>query len=71
MNDQKEVWRPVWWNRCVYGSLERIKAIAGPPSKSGKTVHIRAWYPGGMVERTVKPANIEPRSTADGRAEHG
>jgi hypothetical protein len=58
---EPEQWVPVWWNRCTYGTLERIKAIAGNPSKSGKTIHIRAHYTGGMVDRHVKPDNLEPR----------
>lgn len=71
MIESKEAWVPVWWNRCVYGKLERIKAIAGPKSKSGKTVHVRAWYPGGMVERTIKPENLEPRSASSGGTVNG
>jgi hypothetical protein len=64
---EPEQWVPVWWYRLTYGTRERVKAIAGNPSKTGKTVHIRANFKqGGMVDRHVNPKNLEPRSTDSG-----
>ena len=56
-----ETWLPVWWTSCFSAKGKRIKAIAGNPSKTGKTVRIRAYFKGGVVERSVSPKNLEPR----------
>lgn len=58
---EPEIWRPVWWLSCFGAKGKKIKAIVGNPSKTGKTVRIRAYFKGGMVERNVKPENLEPR----------
>jgi len=55
------LWTPVWWNRTVYGRTNRVRAIAGARSRTGTTVHIRAYFPDGLVDRYVKPKNLEPR----------
>lgn len=57
---EPEQWVPVWWHRR---KGERIQAIAGNPSLTGKTVRVRASFKfGGQVERYVNPKNLEPRS---------
>lgn len=64
----KDEWKPVWW-RDPHGM--HVKAVVGPPSKTGKTVRIRAWFKyGGMVERCVNPKNLFPRSRDNETAEN-
>lgn len=64
---EPEKWVPVWWNRVTYGVHQRIRAIAGNPSKTGKTVRIRARFSSGdMVERSISPKNLEPRTARSG-----
>jgi hypothetical protein len=58
---EPEKWVPVWWLSCIGKKGQRVKAIAGNPSRTGKTVRIRAEGIGGMIERHVKPENLEPR----------
>lgn len=58
---EPEKWVPVWWLSCFSAKGKKIKAIAGNPSRTGKTVRIRAYFKGGMVERNVSPKNLEPR----------
>jgi hypothetical protein len=66
---EPEKWIPVWWLTCYGKKGQRIRAIAGNPSRTGKTIRIRAQGIGGMIERSVKPKNLEPRSTTDGEAD--
>jgi hypothetical protein len=59
-----EKWVPVWYYRA--GCAERIRAIAGNPSRTGKTVRIRfkGQY-GDQMERSVSPKNLEPRGSSN------
>jgi hypothetical protein len=58
---EPERWVPVWWLSAFGKKGERVKAIAGNPSRTGKTVRIRTEGIGGMIERHVNPKNLEPR----------
>lgn len=52
-------WVPVWWTMW---DGKRVKAIAGPLSKTGKRVKVRYYVPGqGQIERSVSPKSVEPR----------
>jgi hypothetical protein len=46
----------------MVGSKEWVKAIAGNPSQTGKTVKVRFRVPKqGQIERDVNPKNLRPR----------
>jgi hypothetical protein len=65
-----EKWMPVWYHMKSYGGkTEKVRAIAGNPSRTGKTVRIRFRGIGGECERNVSPKNLEPRSQASGGTE--
>jgi hypothetical protein len=52
-------WVAVWWTMW---DGERVKAIAGPLSRTGKTVKVRYYITGqGQIERNVSPKSVEPR----------
>lgn len=52
-------WLPVWWTQW---DGERVKAVAGSLSKTGKRLKVRYYVPGhGQIERSVSPKSVEPR----------
>lgn len=52
-------WRRVWWRQWD-GTM--VKAIAGPRSKTGRTVRVRHYVQGqGQIERYINPKNVSPR----------
>ena len=59
-----EKWVPVWYHMKSYGGqTEKVRAIAGNLSRTGKTVRIRFRGIGGECERSVSPKNLEPRGS--------
>lgn len=52
-------WHRVWWRQWD-GTI--VKAVAGPRSRTGKTVRVRYYITGcGQIERHVSPKNVSPR----------